>query len=276
MKTVNEVFNFRRFGAYAMRSWSLYAKKYLVHAGIFAGIMVLFIALVRAFEGHPIDSADLNSVTPFYIVFILAFFATFPMVVMKPFKSRHTITMENTVPASTTEKWLFVVLNTTIVAAILCAVSILLTVLTGMAVAGSEPFAEYFRVMMHETPGEVYLVYAFVLLGLQAVVMLAGTQERRNHRVSILLVGATIFVAMMVLLIFPIWLSEEFDTTMQFGPMFTFSRGYVESQLSSVSYFGDLSIDDQTGKWQLIGSGTAVVLLFWLASWFNFRERSIK
>ncbi len=272
---MNEIFNPRRFCAYAVRSWRLYAKKYLVHAGIFAGIMVLFIVLVCAFDDGQIFYGDLNSITPWYTILTIAFFATFPMVVMKPFKSRHTLTMENTVPVSTTEKWLFVLLNTTVVAAILCGVALSLTVLTGMAITGSEPFAEYFRYAMNKVPKEVYLIFTFALFITQAVVMFAGTQERRNHRVSVLLIGITGLAAMLTLAIFPMWLSDKLDMAVQFGPIFSFAHAKIESQLSMVEYFSGMTFQGP-GEQLLWGAGIAVVLLFWLAAWLNFRERSIK
>ena len=242
MNTVNEVFNFKRFGAYATRSWSLYAKKYLVHAGIFAGIMVLLMVLVAAVNRPFLDFDDLNDLTPWYVIFILAFFATFPMVVMKPLKSRHSLTMENTVPASTTEKWLFVLLNTTVVAAILCGVALSLTALAGMSISGSEPFAEYVRYSKNEVPGEIYLIFILALLITQAVVMFAGTQERRNHRVSVLLIGVTGLAALVALVIFPMWLSDKLEMAMQYGPMFSFASARVESQLSMVEYFACPSV----------------------------------
>ncbi len=276
MNTVNEVFNFRRFWAYAMRSWSLYAKKYLVHAGIFAGIMVLLMVFVATVNRPVLDERDLLEITPWYVIFILTFFATFPMVVMKPLKSRHALTMENTIPVSITEKWLFVLLNTTVVAAILCATGLALTLLTGVSIAGTEPFAQYIGGAMNDTPWQIYLIFTFMLLMLQAGVMFAGTQERRNHRVSVLLLGATVLAAVLVFVGLPIWLSDELPGP-NWGPMFFFSDAYVVSGPTAVHYYGGESVLDEDARTRLVWiAGSATTLLFWLAAWFNFRERSIK
>ena len=271
----NEVFDFKRFGAFAVRSWYLHGKKYLLHAGIFGGAMMLIMVMARVFNGAPLGYGDLDVMVAWFVFLVVAFFATFPVTVMKPFKNRHLLVMENMVPASTTEKWLFVLLNTTVVATIIYVVMLTVVVLTGMATSGSEPFVEFYRGFEWE---DVWPALPLSLLVLVATMMFAGTMERRNHTVSFILIGVTAFAVFFMLTLFPVWLSDRFHLATSFGPMFSFDIAYAGSKTSIVRYMGDgiaMFVGNsgvRTVTWMSIG----VAALLWLCAWFNFRERSIK
>lgn len=238
--------------------------RYLSHLSAFAGVIFLLTILVCVFNGGGLGSGDLRELTPWIAVLCVAFFATFPVTVMKPFKSRDTLVMENTLPASITEKWLFVFLNTTVAAFVMLFAAFAVTVLTGMAISGTSPFVDYYNSYNMGS-----LVHFTIMI--QAIVMYAGTMERRNHILSALLAGAAWLAAFFMLCIFPMWLSDKLDGRMDWGPMFTFSISSAYAPGAEIRYERFFDIEP------LLNYLCAVsTLLFWVASWFNFRQRSIK
>lgn len=302
----NDIFDFKRFGAFAVRSWKLYAKRYLIHAAIFAGAMLFIMVAVCIFNmSGGVSVGDLREMTPWFVFLGVVFFLTFPVTVMKPFKDRHLLVMENTVPASTTEKWLFVLLNTTVGAAVIAVIALTATVLVGMAITGGgatvihdiaitgegnviregtdgslligNAFTLYFKQFKENYgPAIKWLLFAFLILG--AAMMYAGTKERRNQTVSFILVAVTAFAASFMLMIFPMWLSDKLDMAMDYAPLFTFMEGRLSSTFSMVQYSGDglgiynNDVADRIVTWVCLGTA----MVFWICAWFNFRERSIK
>jgi hypothetical protein len=269
----NEIFDFKRFGAFAIRSWSLHGKKYLLNVAIYTGLMLVVVAAVCGFEGVGLKYSDLHDVTPLLSIISFAYFLSFPVAVMKPLKSRHLLVMENTVPASGTEKWLFVVLNTTVGAGVMWIGMMAVAVLVGMTISGTGAFVDYFHSGDMNVLGQMWML----LLSTSAMVMFAGTMERRNHTASLLLVAAAGVAAAMVFVVFPQVLSYNLDMAVQYGPMFTFGHGIAASEFSQVRYSG-ASLENGELISRIGGHGMAIAqtLVFWTAAWFNFRERSIK
>jgi hypothetical protein len=262
----------KRFGAYVARSWGLYSKQYLILMAIVAGVMIVPLVFLRVVEGDHISLNAIHDYGKFWTGILPNFyFIAFTMMTMKPLKNRFTLVMENTAPVSITEKWLFVILNSTVVAAILYALTMVVAASVGIMLFSQGTFGDYFT-------NDEWSVFPSLFLAVQSVAMFAGTMERRNHLVSLLLVVGTAFAAMIVLVAFPMWLSDRTGMAFDWGPMFTFGGGEAVSELSRVYVTGEPMVRTSGNYVDTITIGVCALtaIVFWLCSWLNFRERSIK
>ncbi|MDR1671083.1 MAG: hypothetical protein LBR57_01015 [Alistipes sp.] len=270
---MNEVFDLKRFGAYAARSWSLWAKKYLVHASVYAGIMLVFLVISYLAKLPSFSLNHLTELVKFWLSPLIIFWTiTFSIVLMGPLKNRHTMALENTAPASTTEKWLFVLLNGTVGAAVMFLVMTAVITLLGVAAIGS------FEGVGQLIPKpEWWGTLALMIVTMQATILFTGSLERKNHVAACILFWLTVLFVFLMLTIFPMWISETFDTTPQWGPMFLFSEASVPGSLSEVTFHGQLfDLTESSVLNFLRWLGIAATLILWVCSWFNFKERSIK
>ncbi len=277
MNNTNDFFNVKRFGSYAARNYVTGWKRYLVQASILLGLLILSLAIAWFANGKGMDAWEINGFAEFCFGAVLAAATIyFTVSVMKPLRNRHTLNIENTVPASLFEKFIFTLLNTTVVLGVIFLAAYLITALLGMTVLGAGGLGDYFH---SQNDGQIFRFIFWGILPLQAVTMYAGTMERRSHVFSIQLVFVVGAAAAFLFLGLPVLISEQWHTDIFYGPLFLANQSNISMDNAGVSYtllpplFSGANV-----KPPLIATCFAVAgtLLFWIAACFNFRERSIK
>jgi hypothetical protein len=272
---MNEIFNPKRFGAYALRSWNLHAKRYLLLVAAYAVITLGSLVFTRIGQGVDFSFEAVSSLAGFWFGPLAAtWFVMLTMITMNPLRNRHTMVLENTIPVSTTEKWLFVLLNGTVVAAVIYSAIMLVTALVGITISGAVPFAEYFLPTGTDWGKNMMVTF----LPLQAAVMFAGTTGHKNHATAFLLLCLALLAAFLLCTLFPAWVNEQYNLPFGYGPLFIFDQATVHTPGAEVTYENPLFgfIGKGTFLSFLRWGGIASALILWICSWFNMKERSIK
>jgi hypothetical protein len=272
---MNEIFNPKRFGAYALRSWNLYAKRYLLLIAIYAGITLGSLVLARITYGGDFSFQAVSNLSEFWFgPLAVTWFIVFTMITMSPLRNRHTMVLEHSIPVSTTEKWLFVLLNGTVVAAVIYSAIMFVTALVGITLSGNVPFIEYF--LTSKTDWWKIMIVTF--LPLQAAVMFAGTTGRKNHATAFLLLCLTLLAALLLCALLPALVNEQHQIAFEYGPLFTFDQATAQTPGAEVIYRNPLFEIINMGTFHSIirWGGIASALIFWICSWLNMKERSIK
>ena len=272
---MNDTFNIKRFAAYAARDYRANWKRYAVQAGVLMGLLIAELVFLRVMNGDGFDAEDIRDMIGLNFGFVMSLGVVFfTIAVMKPLKNRHTLAVENTVPASLFEKYLFILLNTTVVFFAAFFLAYLLMAAFGIAVLGKGTFNDYF----YNRGGMITRLTLWLVLPLQAGAMYAGTMERRRHMVSLLLVGVTAIAGLLLFVGGPMWISGKFYTAIRYGPMFLGNTASVTLPDTTLVYGLPPDIVNIEMNGPLIATCLAVVgtVMFWTAAWFNFRERSAK
>ncbi len=271
---MNDFLDIKRFGAYAARDYRSHWKKYALMAGSLLGLLLLELIITKISHGKYFDATHIRNLVEINFSFIMAVCVVFFTIsVMKPMKGRHTLAVENTVPASVFEKYLFILLNTTVVFFAMFFFIYLLMALFGIGVFGVGTLKDYF----HNSGGIIYRFILWLALPLQAVAMYAGTMERRRHILSLLLVGVAVIAGLMFFVGGPIFIHEKFDTVIHYGPLFMGNTGTIHLADTAVTYgLSDIANIRMDGPETATCLAVVGVLIGWVAAWFNFKERSVK
>ncbi len=273
---MNDLFNLKRFGAYAARDYRANWKKYAIMAATLLGALLLELLFLKITRGKYLNSNDIQEMWGLNFGFlIVACIEVFTISVMKPMKSRHTLAVENTIPASGTERYLFILLNTTVVFFAVYLLTIFMIAALGIATLGVGTLGDY----LYNDDNLIIKLFLWLWLPLQAIVMYAGTMERRRHIVSMLLVAVTVVAGVVFFGGFPELINQRFHTDISFGPLFLGNTGTVNVENTQVTYgLSDIlrTIYNINGEKLATGLAAVVTLVFWVAAWFNFRERSAK
>lgn len=272
MRIMNEVFNLKRFGNYAAKRYSDNRKRYLLSAAAMLGTLLAVVTIMKISDPH--GEHPVRDITGFF-AFLPVISSVLLLADMNYLRNRHTSSVENTVPASVTEKFLFVLLNSTVVLFALYFAAYILIALLAVFVYGIGTAEVFF-----DFPQRSWNVVRIGFLFVNPLALYAGSMQRKSHLWSFILVMMTFVCAMLLCIVAPVGFSESLCQGYSFTPFFTTVMGTAESGMTTVSYntaFLEGIMSDPAALYRLYGIvSAAVALVFWTAAWFNFRERSIK
>lgn len=265
---MNGTFNIQRFFAYAAKSYSENYKKYLAVAGLMIGVWFLVTLWTIGVEETPFDHV------PWVYFGVITIIAGILMVQMetKAMRGRHTSAITGTLPCSLLERFLFVLLNTTVV--LLAAASVLFLIAAGTAhILHLKQFPTSVK-DMHMSIS--ILLPGFVLF--HAVVLFATTTRIKNQLAAFVV---TLFTAG-VLMVTPLLLPMVIDAfTGEFQMLFAFDTmtNTLHSGDASVSWMTQpilpwyYSWSETVGKFEIFWDIFVWAAILWVAAYFNFRER---
>jgi hypothetical protein len=270
MNGMSEVFDMKRFGRYAWRSFGVNKKQYIRLAVTVPAVMIVALLFARMSTEY-LDGRQVRELWEFYFNLVLpVYMVSFVLLTMKPLKDRYTMTAENTIPVSATEKFLFVFLATTLVPAVVFLLSFSVTSILGVAFTDTWSVDNFFgNVSWYRN---VFRVLLWVLVPLHAAMLYAGTMERRSHALSFMLVVMTVIAAVLLLIGVPALTGERF-AGIYYAPLFVFDSAVVQLTDASVMYYlPSWSENSLTATFLAL----TIAIVLWVAAWFNFRERSVK
>lgn len=266
---MNDFFNIKRFWAYTAKTYKENKKRYLIYTALMAGVM-LAIILMMMYDAAKDKPALVRQAEP--IMFLLFIFgAPFIFSEMRSLRNRHTAQMVNTLPVSTFERYMFLLLNTTIVYALVFSLCLFLTNMLLPSILGYGDLQEYFS--KYNNTNSTYISYLVYML-FSAGLIFAGTTKFKNHQLG---AGIT-FVIFLIIFIAPLILSpilNEANLTENFyGPYFNGISPNYRLNTTTIYYSTRplIKMDTNTMPYQ-IGIWT---LLFWVTSYFKLKERQIK
>ncbi|MEA4919093.1 hypothetical protein [Proteiniphilum sp.] len=264
---MNDTFNFKRFAGYTAKVYKENSRNYLMYALLLFCIQIGTILLT-------LDRRHPTVVVSFIIWISLLFGILFVFSEMKPFRNKHISIINNTLPVSYFEKYLLILLNTTLIYIIVYwGIFFIMTLL----ISGIFSYGDMTSYWLSEEGvfyrGNTTKIMAIFI----SMAIFAGTTNIKNHLLAFLIMMAVSLPLLTLPIFLPTWVSNASDEVIFWQYMFNRFELMVSSGETSVVY-GNTPILGNFFRW-LIGHEYNFfiwAILFLVAGYFNFKERQIK
>lgn len=267
---MSDIFNIKRFAAYAVKTYRENTSKYMMYALLVlclqAGLMIIN---AISYESHfAVRSVMFVTWTSLILVVLFVFSE------MKPFRNRHTAPASNTFAVSYLEKYLLLILNTTVLFMIVYWGIFFLVTLTASGVFGYGDMAEYWLdrkgALRISTVVDVYITFI-------PIAIFAGMTNIKNHLLAFLIVTVVAIPLLGSPVYLPWFLNSNIFEGIQFGGHFNTISATVESGGTVMEY----ATVPMFGRFFSRFSGHGYEFYIWalllsVTGYFKFRERQIK
>ncbi|MFA7492356.1 MAG: hypothetical protein WCZ43_02430 [Proteiniphilum sp.] len=266
---MSEIFNIKRFAGYTAKIYKENSHKYLMYVALVLSIQAGGVLIMRLDNGNPHGML-------FYIMWMsLILGILFAFSEMKPFRNRHTAIMNNTLPVSYFEKFLLIILNTTLVYTIIYwGIFFIIT----LALSNIFNYGDMTSFWLGNK-GALSQI-RFITGGMSIfipIAIFAGTTNIKNHLLAFLivmviaipLIGSTIYL--------PGLISGYFFDGIELGYMFNGFSVQVESAETCVEYSTNPIFGKFFSEWRGRGYNLYMwAMLLLVTGYFKFKERQIK
>ncbi len=257
---MNDTFNLRRMGLYAARQYAFNYRKYLAVAATLAVGLVLILLLFTRHEPEP-GPAQLMTMTIYNLLCVVAG-VMLVAADMRPLRGGRTGAVEGTLPCSTFERWLYVVLNDSVLFT-------LISMAVYALVMGGYGLVSGCGIQFAGPTAGAWIVLPVMF---QGFMFYAATTRIRNLGVAFLLVTVVALPLLLLPLLLPTLISLNWDFTLY--PYCDGISGHAEAGGTIVRYTTEPVFHRHYNAAEITGPDSSLVaLVMYAAGYFKLRDR---